>query len=109
MLGVKNYADGIGRRVIELGFNLAKIVFESAQDSAGQVRSGAAVIFQNEMSGLALAVAFLFLAIAFGFFEGVLNVGILAKRQRTFPFGDGLIDFILAVGRRRRDSEAGRR
>ena len=97
LLGIEDDADGFGRSEIELGFEVAEIVFEDAQNSASEIGSGAAVIFQVEVGGLAFAVTFFFGFVAFGFLQGVLDIRIVAQFFGTFPFGDGLIHFVGAV------------
>ena len=44
--GIENHADLLRRRVIELRFEIAKMIFEHVQDFAGEIGSGRAGIFQ---------------------------------------------------------------
>ena len=66
---IKDHADLLGRRVVELRFEVAEIVFERAQDAARKIGRGAAVVLQIEVRGFALAIAFFFGFVALRLFE----------------------------------------
>ncbi len=94
---VENYSDGFSGRIIEFGFEIAIVLFESAENAAGEIGRGAAEILQGKVSGFAFAVAGFFFLIALRFFESVSNFVVGADFLGALPFRDSLVELIRAV------------
>ncbi len=97
LAGVEDYADGFGRGVVELGFDVVEIVFEGVQDSAGEIGRGGAAVFQGEVSGDAFAVAFLFGFVFLRFGERALDFRVGVQVLGALPFFHCEIHFVEAV------------
>ena len=94
---IKDDADLLARRVVELRFQIAEIVLEHVQDVARQIRRGAAVVFQIEVRRLSFAIAFLLGFVALGFLQRLLDFRIAAEFFGALPFLDGAVHFVRAV------------
>ena len=75
LVGIEDHADLLGRRVVELRFEVVEVVFEHAQDAAREIGSGAAVIFEVEVRGFAFAIALFLGLVALGFFSACSTSG----------------------------------
>ena len=97
LLGIEDDADGLGGSEMQRDLDGAEMVFESAHDFVGELRSGAALIVKDEVARAALAGLLLDAGIAFCFFQERSDLRIGLKALRGFPFFYGVGDTIRAV------------